>query len=128
MRRGLATLSLDERDQPATAAGIIRRSREADEAVFAALAKLPPAEYHRAREAAAKKPSIRASTLDAEVSHRRPESPDASASGSMVEFDDREPWTEPVDGTDKTREDLQRVINDARDLAKMRMEANKDAP
>jgi len=46
----------------------------------------------------------------------------------MVEFDDREPWTEPVDGTDKTREDLQRVINDARDLAKMRMEANKDAP
>jgi putative DNA primase/helicase len=92
------TLKLDERDQPATAAGIVRRSKEADEAAFATLAKLSPAEYDRVREGEAKKLSIRTATLDAEVARHRPESSDPAASGSMVEIDDPEPWAEPVDG------------------------------
>jgi putative DNA primase/helicase len=94
------TLKLDEREQPATAAGIVRRSREADEAAFTALAKLLPAEYDRVREAEAKKLSIRTSTLDAEVAQRRPETSDSNASGSMVELDDPEPWPQPVDGAE----------------------------
>ena len=92
------TLKLDEREQPATAAGIIRRSKDADEAAFAALAMLSPAEYDRVREAEAKKLAIRTSTLDVEVARRRPSTPDASASGSSVEFEDPALWTNPVDG------------------------------
>jgi len=92
------TLKLDERDLPATAAGIIRRSKEADDAIFAALAKLSPAEYDRVRESEAKQLAIRTSTLDAEVAQYRPDTPDATASGSLVEFDDPEPWPGPVDG------------------------------
>ncbi len=92
------SLKLDERDQPASAAGIIRRSREADDAAFAALAKLSPAEYDRVRESEAKKLSIRTATLDAEVKQRRPEISDPNASGSGVDIYDPEPSEQSVDG------------------------------
>ena len=92
------TLKLDEREQPASAAGIIRRSKEADEAAFVALAKLTPAEYDRVREAEAKKLSVRTSTLDAEVARHRPETSDPNASGSGLDIFDPEPSEQPVDG------------------------------
>lgn len=92
------TLKLDERDQPASVAGIIRRSKEGDEVTFVALAKLTPAEYDRVRKAEVKKLSIRTATLDAEVARHRPETSDPTASGSGVDIYNPEPWPDLVDG------------------------------
>ena len=69
---------------------------ESDDTVeIARLAKLPPMEYDREREAAAKALSVRAATLDAAVKQVRAKPENASGSG--LPFDDIEPWDSPVD-------------------------------
>jgi putative DNA primase/helicase len=73
---------------------------ETDEEAFARLAKLSPVEYDRTRKVEAKRLEIQVSTLDDEVSKHRPK-PDTGSSrqGRALNFDDPEPWSEPVDGS-----------------------------
>ena len=63
------------------------------------LAKLPPIEYDRCREAEAKRLNARVNTLDEEVRRRRPKQQTTEAvQGSKVTFPQLEPWPEPVNG------------------------------
>lgn len=71
------------------------------EAELRALAALPPLEYDRRRQEAAKALGIRTSTLDAEVERRRPEEPGSEKlTGTAVDLADPEPWAGPVVGAD----------------------------
>ncbi|MBI4328198.1 MAG: DUF3631 domain-containing protein [Chloroflexi bacterium] len=76
---------------------------ESDAETFDRLAKLPPADYDRARDAEAKRLGIRVGTLDGEVATRRPAASDC-AQGGAVELPDIEPWPEPVDGAEVLNE------------------------
>ncbi len=67
------------------------------EAVLAELAALPPIEYDRRREDAAKQLGVRVSTIDAEVDKRRPADADDTANTISL-FADPEPWPDKVDG------------------------------
>ncbi|KAB2922653.1 MAG: DUF3631 domain-containing protein [Candidatus Contendobacter sp.] len=70
-----------------------------DDAEIALLAALNPIQYDRQRTAAAKRLGIRGDTLDKLVKAARGEpDKDSNAGGSALEFDDVEPWSEPVDG------------------------------
>lgn len=59
------------------------------------LAKLSPIEYDQVRESKAKYLGIRTSTLDSEVKTLRPSH---SKTDDGMDFDDVEPWPEPVNG------------------------------
>ena len=62
------------------------------------LARLSRIEYDRCREGEAKILGIRVSTLDAEVTSRRPDPSEKASTGTAVLFAEAEPWPEPVDG------------------------------
>lgn len=66
--------------------------KETDDELFQRLAKLTPVEYDHVREDAAKKINIRVSTLDTEVTKRRPK--DATVTTEL------KPWDEPVNGAE----------------------------
>lgn len=74
-------------------------SASGDEAVFARLAAMPPADYDRVREGEAEAMGIRVSTLDAEVAKRRPAA-DPGGQGAIVAFEDNKPAAEPVNGAE----------------------------
>jgi len=82
-----------QNDPEGVAATLPRASR--DDEAFTNLAKLPPAEYDRLREAEAEKLGIRLGTLDAEVAKRRPE-----PTGDSGDFPIVEPWPDPVAGAE----------------------------
>lgn len=63
-----------------------------NDALMQRIVTLSPIEYDRQREALAKQLGVRAATLDAEVKRQRK---DADRTSS-IEFDDVEPWGEPV--------------------------------
>ena len=67
-----------------------------DEAELQRLAKLPPLDYDREREAAAKRLGCRVGTLDAAVQARRP-TPEATK-GRGLSLPEPNPWPEPVGG------------------------------
>ena len=67
-----------------------------DEALFEELAELSPVAYDRRRKEAAKRLSIRESTLDGEVYRRRPRSADDAPDAAL--FADIEPWPDSVAG------------------------------
>lgn len=60
------------------------------------LAKLPPLEYDQQREEAAKELGVRVSALDKAVAAIRGDGREPEQSGEQ--FEDPEPWSEPVDG------------------------------
>ena len=64
------------------------------------LAKMPPLEYDRQREEAAKRLGCRVGTLDVEVALRRGDSTQARLGGDAVLFPKREPWPDAVDGAE----------------------------
>lgn len=70
-----------------------------DEAELQRLAGLKLFEYERERDAAASRMGVRIGILDDEVGRRRPQSlePDRG-SGTVVQFEEIEPWPDPVDG------------------------------
>jgi putative DNA primase/helicase len=67
------------------------------ETILAELAALPPIEYERRREDAAKEMKFRVSVLDAEVAKRRPPDADDAANAAAL-FADPEPWQDAVNG------------------------------
>ncbi len=71
--------------------------RDDRQAALAGLAALDPIAYDRVREEAARLLGCRAATLDREVVKRRGNEKDRDRAGSPVEFEDPEPWPEPVD-------------------------------
>jgi putative DNA primase/helicase len=67
--------------------------------VVARLARLPPLEYDRQREAEARRFGVRLVTLDAEVALLRTAADDhAQPHSDGILLSDAEPWPEPVDG------------------------------
>ncbi len=72
----------------------------ADAIEIARLVALPPLEYDRVRQAEAEKLGCRVTTLDGRVAAARGDGrPDVSpGQGRPVEFQEIEPWPEPVDG------------------------------
>ena len=68
-----------------------------DAQTYARLAKLTPAEYDRVREAEAKALGIRSATLDAGVRRLR-SGTDEPRAGEAMDFEEPEPWPDPVDG------------------------------
>lgn len=94
-------------------AGVPNVPKESDGVVFARLAKLPPVEYDRCRDAESKKLGVRVATLDGEVEKLRPHDSADTGQGSSIEFPDVEPWPEPVDGAsllDEIRDTMRRYI------------------
>jgi putative DNA primase/helicase len=74
-------------------------STETDEERFERLAKITPAEYDRARSDEAEKAGVRIGTLDCEVQKRREKDLAAAAvQAAKVQFENVEPWADPVDG------------------------------
>jgi hypothetical protein len=74
-----------------------------DGAEIVRLARLPPIEYDRERQAAAERLGIRAATLDAEVRKQRGDAPDDSAGEALI-FPKRAQWPEKVDGAELLNE------------------------
>jgi len=73
--------------------------KETDTEAFDRLAKLPPADYDRCRDDEAKRLNVRVTTLDNEVTKRRPKIEAVNATqGSKVSFPDIVPWDSPVNG------------------------------
>ena len=70
-----------------------------EESTLVSLAAMPPLEYDKVRVDRAKELGIRASTLDAEVKHRRPIQ-DSDTKGKNLELPEPDPWPEPVDGAE----------------------------
>jgi len=68
-----------------------------DAETIAQLAALPPLEYDRRREAAARRLGVRVATLDAEVRKARSDAADDASGGRALKLDDPEPWPEPVE-------------------------------
>lgn len=79
---------------------------EGDDEIVQRLAKLPPLEYERQREDAAKKLGCRTSILDKQVDARRPKSEvaDGEMQGRTMNLADVEPWPESVSGADALNE------------------------
>ncbi len=71
------------------------------------LARLSPIEYDRRREPEAKKLGIRVTTLDDEVKKTKITGTESNDQGQQLQFEDPEPWPEPVDGA--------RLLDDLRD-------------
>lgn len=69
------------------------------EVAVARLAKLPPIEYDRCREAEAQALDCRAATLDAEVKKARGDGA-SEGQGKPLEFPAVESWPQPVDGAE----------------------------
>jgi len=67
-------------------------------AEIARLAGLPPLQYDREREAAAKRLGCRTSTLDSLVAQQRGEAAGASGQGRPLDLHEPEPWPDPIDG------------------------------
>jgi putative DNA primase/helicase len=76
---------------------------EADDERFERLAKLTPAEYDRVLDDEAKRARVRVSTLDDEVTRRRPKSNETLQGGALV-LESPEPWPEAVNGADALSE------------------------
>jgi putative DNA primase/helicase len=68
------------------------------EAEVIRLAALPPHEYDRCRRAEAKRLAVRTTTLDDAVKLARPREAASEGQGEALDFEDPEPWPEPVDG------------------------------
>jgi Protein of unknown function (DUF3631) len=69
-----------------------------DEAEIARLAKLPPFDYDREREAAAERLKCRLSTLDAAVNAARGNGLSTAGKGRAIQLATRKPWDTEVDG------------------------------
>jgi putative DNA primase/helicase len=78
-------------------------SKETDDEFVRGLAALPPLEYDRRREGAAKQLGCRTSTLDVQVEARRQKSSE-ELQGRAMELPDVELWPEPVNGADVLNE------------------------
>jgi len=79
--------------------------KETDDEFLARLAALPPLEYERQREEAAKRLDCRAAILDKLVESRRPKAAAAeTAQGSRLSFPEVEPWEQPVNGAELLNE------------------------
>ncbi|TQE99573.1 MAG: DUF3631 domain-containing protein [Spiribacter salinus] len=87
---------------PATVASAIEQAvippSDAD-AEVARLAKLDALKYDQVREAIARELGVRVSTLDREVKKARAET-EATSATAAFDFEDPEPWPDPVDGAE----------------------------
>ena len=70
-----------------------------DDAEIARLAGLSQLEYERAREAAAKRLSIRVTVLDEAVTAKQHESEIVQEQGHALDLGSLEPWPTPCDGS-----------------------------
>jgi putative DNA primase/helicase len=71
---------------------------KSSDAKIAELAALPPDEYDRQRDAAAKELRVRKSTLDKLVQARHPLADSGTGQGTPLELEEPVPWPAPVDG------------------------------
>ncbi|MBI3417986.1 MAG: DUF3631 domain-containing protein [Verrucomicrobia bacterium] len=73
---------------------------ESDDEIIANLATLPPLEYERQRDDAAKKLNCRTAILDKLVDTKRPKKPENQLQGARVNLPDVELWSESVNGAE----------------------------
>ena len=84
--------------KPAIQATADASEAESDDEAIARLAVLPEIDYERVRNDEAARLGIRVSLLDKLVRNARGSEPDDRLQGSRIEWNDSEPWPEPVDG------------------------------
>jgi putative DNA primase/helicase len=74
------------------------QDRMKDEAAIERLAAMSDVEYDRVREAEADRLGVRVLTLDRQRNRARAASGESTQAGSSVQFNQVEPWPEPVEG------------------------------
>ena len=87
-----------ERWEPAAATSADAGVTESDDEAISRLAALPELEYEQVRKAEAKRLDIRAAVLDRLVRNERSSGEDDHLQGRPIEWNEPEPWLEPVDG------------------------------
>ena len=84
--------------EPEAATAMDANATETDEEAIARLAALPELEYERLRKCEAERLGIRTALLDKLVRNERRGSEGDNLQGRPIEWNEPEPWPEPVDG------------------------------
>ena len=87
-----------EQWEPDAATAIGTSATETDDEAIARLAALPELEYERVRTDEAERLGVRVTQLDKLVRRERCSGEDDHLQGRPIEWDDPEPWPNPVDG------------------------------